>query len=689
MKKGQGNTPLTLIRDSSKTKREIDMTTERMDGRRRVIIEGITPQVDCGQFPAKRTVGDEVRVEADIFTDGHDAIAASLLAHRDGSEEWTEIGMKPLVNDRWEAAFRVSELGRYGFKVQGWVDHFETWRRDLLKRIKAESDAVVDYLIGAELVAEAAGRAAGGDAGCLRDRAAVLRSAKEPKELRIHATDPTLHELVMRYPDKRFATESSPELSVVVDPVRARFSSWYEFFPRSAAETPGAHGTFADCEERLPYIAEMGFNVVYLPPIHPIGRTFRKGPNNNPESQPGDYGSPWAIGAKEGGHKEILGELGTPADFKRFVAKAGELGMSVAMDVAFQVAPDHPYVKEHEGWFKKRPDGTIQYAENPPKKYQDIYPFDFESEDWRGMWEELKSVFEYWIRAGVTIFRVDNPHTKAFPFWEWAIGEIKCDHPEVLFLAEAFTRPKIMYRLAKLGFSQSYTYFPWRNGKFEITQYLTELTQTEVREFFRPNQWPNTPDILTEFLQMGGRPAFVIRLLLAATLGANYGIYGPAFELQENRPVRHGSEEYLNSEKYEIRHWDLSRPDSLRDLISKVNAIRNENPALQNDWSLKFHSTDNDQLICYSKESDDRSNLLVVVVNLDPHHMQSGFVTLPLNDLEIPYDRAFEAEDLLSGERYLWQGPRNYVELNPSRLSGHILRIHRRLRVETDFEYFL
>lgn len=681
------NNAATRQRESS-AERDTTMKTNRSDGRKRVIIEGITPQVDCGRFPAKRTVGDQVKVEADIFTDGHDAIAASLLAHREGSEDWTEIPMKPLVNDRWEAAFRVGELGRYGFKVQGWVDHFETWRRDLLKRIKAESDAAVDYLIGADLVEQAAGRAAGGDATWLRERASVLRSGKEPGQLRIHATDPMLHELALRYPDKRFATDSS-ELHVVVDPVRARFSSWYEFFPRSTAEKAGTHGTFADCEKRLPYVAEMGFNVVYLPPIHPIGRTFRKGANNNPESKPGDAGSPWAIGAKEGGHKEILSELGTVEDFERFIAKAEGLELSVAMDIAFQAAPDHPYVKKHEAWFKKRPDGTIQYAENPPKKYQDIYPFDFESEDWQGMWDELKSVFDYWIGVGVTIFRVDNPHTKAFPFWEWAIGEIKRDHPEVLFLAEAFTRPKIMYRLAKLGFSQSYTYFPWRNGKQEIAAYLTELTQTPVREFFRPNQWPNTPDILTEFLQMGGRPAFVIRLLLAATLGANYGIYGPAFELQENRPVKHGSEEYLNSEKYEIRDWDLARPDSLRDLIARVNTVRNENQALQNDWSLRFHFTDNDQLISYSKESDDRSNLLLMVVNLDPHYTQAGFVTLPLDELEIPQDRAYEAEDLLTGERYLWQGPRNYVELNPARVSGHILKIHRRMRVETDFEYFL
>ena len=665
------------------------MTAIRPDGRRRVVIEGIAPEIDGGRFPAKRTVGDQVAVEADVFADGHDAVAASLLANRVGTQQWTEIRMRPLVNDRWTAAFRVSELGHYRFKVQGWVDGFETWRRDLLKRIQADTDTTVDYQIGANLVEQAAGRATGADAVWLRERAEVLRSPQEPKQLRTHATDPMLHELIMRYPDKRFATESDRELKVVVEPVRARFSSWYEFFPRSTAAEPGKHGTFADCEKRLEYVADLGFNVVYLPPIHPIGHKFRKGRNNAPEAQPGDCGSPWAIGAAEGGHKSIHPELGTLDDFRRFVAKARELQLSVALDVAFQVSPDHPYVRQHESWFRKRPDGTIQYAENPPKKYQDIYPFDFESEDWEGMWEELKSVFLYWANEGVTIFRVDNPHTKAFPFWEWVIAEVKRDHPEVIFLAEAFTRPKIMYRLAKIGFGQSYTYFPWRNAKGEITSYLTELTQTPVREFFRPNQWPNTPDILTEFLQVDGRAAFVIRLLLAATLGANYGIYGPAFELMENRPLRRGSEEYLNSEKYEIRHWDLERPDSLRDLIARVNKIRNENEALQNDWSLRFHETENDQLICYSKESEDRSNLIVVILNLDTHYKQSGFVTLPLDELEIPRDRAYEAEDLLNSERYLWHGPRNYVELNPSAHSGHILKIHRHLKVETDFEYFL
>lgn len=665
------------------------MKAGEVEGRRRVVIEGVSPAVDGGRFPAKRTIGDQVRVEVDIITDGHDAIAASLLVRREKSENWTEIPMQALVNDRWFASFRVAELGRYEFKVQGWVDHFETWHRDLLKRIGAESDGAVDYMIGADLVAAAAGRATGADAAWLRKRATILRGDKTVEELRTHATDPKLHELMLRYPDRRFASESEREFKIVVDPVRAGFSSWYEFFPRSTAEEAGKHGTFADCEKRLAYVKEMGFNVVYFPPIHPIGLTFRKGRNNSTEALPDDCGSPWAIGSAEGGHKSILGELGTADDFKRFVAKARKLDISVALDIAFQVSPDHPYVRDHESWFRKRPDGTIQYAENPPKKYQDIYPFDFESEDWRAMWEELKSVFLYWIGMGVTIFRVDNPHTKAFPFWEWLISEIKSDHPEVFFLSEAFTRPKVMYRLAKIGFGQSYTYFPWRNGKREITEYLTELTQTPVREFFRPNQWTNTPDILTEFLQVGGRPAFAIRYLLAATLGANYGIYGPAFELLENVPIRRGSEEYLNSEKYEIRHWDLDRPDSLRPLITRVNEIRNTNAALQNDWSLRFHFIDNEQLLCYSKESPDRTNLIITVVNLDPRYAQSGFVNLPLEELGIPIDAAYEAEDLLSGERYLWNGSRNYVELNPVLRPGHVLRIQRKLKAETDFEYFL
>ena len=525
------------------------------EGRRRVIIEGVSPAVDAGRFPAKRTVGDLVQVEADIFTDGHDAISALLRYRYDSAAEWKERPLRALVNDRWTGDFSVTELGRYRYTILAWVDHWETWLRDLRKRIQAENDSPLDYLIGAEHIDEAAERAPASDQIWLRERAKALRKEDESEVRRSSATDPQLDAMMRRYPDRGFATTFEREFEIVVDPVRARFSSWYELFPRSTSREPGRHGTLADCEARLPYIAGMGFDVVYLPPVHPIGTKFRKGKNNSVIAEPGDAGSPWAIGSAEGGHKAIHPDLGTLADFRRLVKRAGELGMQVALDIAFQVSPDHPYVKEHEEWFVKRPDGTIQYAENPPKKYQDIYPFSFEGPKWKELWLELKSVFDFWVEQGVHIFRVDNPHTKAFPFWEWCITELKRETPDLLFLSEAFTRPKIMYRLAKIGFSQSYTYFPWRNGKRELTEYLTELTQTPVREFFRPNQWPNTPDILTEFLQIGSRAAFLIRFLLASTLGANYGMYGPAFELMESRPVRPGSEEYLDSEKYQVRDF--------------------------------------------------------------------------------------------------------------------------------------
>ena len=659
------------------------------DGRRRVIIEGISPEVDSGRFAAKRTVGDLVRVEADIFTDGHDSVSAALLYRFEKNEKWTEGRFELINNDRWFAEFRVVELGRYCYTVVAWVDHFETWRKDLLKRIQADTDTPVDYLIGADLIAAGAKRAKGSDAEDLKRRAKQLRSEAPLEEKRTFATEPALNDRMIKYPDRQFATELGRQLALVVDPVRARFSSWYEFFPRSTAAEPGKHGTFADATNRLAYVAEMGFNVVYLPPIHPIGTKFRKGKNNTTTPEPGDAGSPWAIGSAEGGHKAVHAELGTLQEFRNFVESASKLNLQVALDIAFQVAPDHPYVKDHEAWFKKRPDGTIQYAENPPKKYQDIYPFDFETPKWNELWQELKSVFTFWIGQGVKIFRVDNPHTKAFAFWEWCITEIKREWPDVLFLSEAFTRPKIMYRLGKLGFSQSYTYFPWRNGKAELMAYLTELTKTQVKDFFRPNQWPNTPDILTEFLQLGTRAAFMVRFLLAATLGANYGIYGPAFELLDSRPVRPGSEEYLDSEKYQVRRWDLDRPDSLRELISLVNRVRNENEALQNDWSIEFHPVDNDQLLCFTKQSEDGSNLLLMIVNLDPYRTQSGFVDLPLEKLKIETDRAYQAHDLLTGARYMWNGPRNYVQLDPNSVPAHIFRIRHRLRVERDFEYFV
>jgi len=475
---------------------------------------------------------------------------------------------------------------------------------------------------------------------------------------------------------------------VTVDRERARFSTWYELFPRSAAQTPGAHGTFDDVRRRLPYIAGMGFDVLYLPPIHPIGRERRKGVNNAVAAAPGDVGSPWAIGAAEGGHKAVHPQLGTHADFRRLLADARTCGIEIALDIAFQCAPDHPYVTDHPQWFRWRPDGTVQYAENPPKKYQDIYPFNFESADWQALWRELREVIAFWIDQGVLLFRVDNPHTKPFRFWERVIAEIRREHPDVLFLAEAFTRPRIMHRLAKVGFSQSYTYFTWRNTKAELTEYFTELAQGPGREYFRPNCWPNTPDILHEYLQRGGAPAFRARLVLAATLAANYGIYGPAFELMEHTPREPGSEEYLNSEKYQVRHWDLERPDSLAPLIGKINRIRQANPALQSDWSLRFHPVDNDALICYSKTAAAQGNAIVVVVNLDPESAQSGWVALDLAVLGLAADLSFEVHDLLSGARYTWHGSRNYVRLDPSRSPAHIFELSLHPRSERDFDNF-
>jgi starch synthase (maltosyl-transferring) len=433
----------------------------------------------------------------------------------------------------------------------------------------------------------------------------------------------------------------------------------------------------------------MGFDVVYLPPIHPIGTSFRKGRNNTTVAEPGDVGSPWAIGSAEGGHMALHPELGDMADFERFLAKAAGLGLEIAIDIAFQCSPDHPYVREHPEWFRRRPDGTIQYAENPPKKYQDIFPLEFETDDWRALWEELTGVVRFWVAKGIRIFRVDNPHTKAFPFWELLIAEVKRDHPDAIFLAEAFTRPKVMYRLAKLGFTQSYTYFAWRNTRQELVEYFTELTKSDVREFFRPNLWPNTPDILPEFLQFGGRPAFLSRIVLAATLGASYGIYGPAFELAENRALRPGSEEYLDSEKYQLRQWDIENPWNLREMIARVNQARRENPALQSDWSLRFHEIDNEKLICYSKATPDYSNVILVVVNLDPHHTHAGWVNLDLAALGVDREHPYQVHELLGDSRYLWTGTRNYVELNPQSAPAHVFRIRRKIRTERDFDYFL
>ncbi len=657
----------------------------------RIVIERVEPEIDDGRFPIKRTVGEEVRVLASIYGDGHDLVAAALRFRHASEETWNTVPMRHLGNDRWSGQFRVTALGECLYTLEAWVARFASWQRDFRKRVEAGQDVTVDLLVGVELIELAAARAQGRDAERLREWARHLRLLRESDMAGAirSALDESLAEVAGKYPDRGTVIAYDKELKVIVDRDRARYGAWYEMFPRSTAPEPGQHGTFKDCEVRLPYVAGMGFDILYLPPIHPIGRAYRKGKNNDPASGADDVGSPWAIGSEEGGHKSIHPRLGTLADFRRLVARAREHSLEVALDIAFQCTPDHPYAKEHPEWFRWRPDGTVQYAENPPKKYQDIYPIEFDNDNWGELWEELMSLVVFWIEQGVRIFRVDNPHTKPFGFWEWLIKEVKTRHPDVIFLSEAFTRPNVMYRLAKLGFTQSYTYFAWRNTKWELTQYFTELTRTEVREYFRPNLWPNTPDILTEYLQFGGRPAFMARLVLAATLGASYGIYGPAFELCENRPLAPGSEEYLNSEKYEVRHWDLSRPDSLKDFIARVNRIRKENPALHGDLSLRFHSVDNEELIAYSKTTEDLSNAILVVVNLDPHHTQSGWVELPLEELRIDPYQPYQVHDLLSDARYLWHGARNYVELNPHVAPAHIFVLRRRLRTERDFDYFM
>jgi len=646
-----------------------------------VAIEAVSPEVEAGRFPAKRSLGERVAVEADVFADGHDAVACVIRYRHQSEEAWTEVPMVALVNDRWRAEIIVSQLGRYVYTVQGWVDRFQTWRRQLAKRIAAGQDVAQELKLGAQLVEAAAKRAQGAESAVLAKHAAGLAGGDA-------AIGKDLVDLMDRFADRSEAVTYPRELEMLVDPQRARFSAWYELFPRSAGE-PGRHGTFRDVEKRLPYIAGMGFDVLYMPPIHPVGRTNRKGANNSVKALPDEPGSPWAIGSVEGGHKSIARELGTLDDFRHLLGSAKEKGLDVALDIAFQCSPDHPYVREHPEWFRHRPDGSIQYAENPPKKYEDIVPFDFECEAWRELWAELLSIVTYWIDKGVRIFRIDNPHTKPFPFWEWLIGEVKRDNPDVIFLAEAFTRPKVMYRLAKCGFTQSYTYFAWRHTAWEITQYFTELTQTPVSDFFRPNLWPNTPDILTEYLQTGGRPAFAARLVLAATLGANYGIYGPAFELCDARAKEPGSEEYLDSEKYQLRSWNIDSPDSLREMITLVNEIRHENLALQSDRGLRFHTTENESLIAYTKSTTDLADVVLTVVNLDPHHTQAGMVTLPLKDLGLDTDKSYQAHELLSGARYMWNGPRNYVEINPHAAPAQIFRFRRRVRSEHDFEYFL
>ena len=676
-----------------------------LDGRRRVIVDAIRPCLDGGRTAIKRVVGDRVRVEADLLADGHDRLAGCLRYRHASAAAWSET---PLLagaqlpptpqleargdRDFWYADFLVDALGIWEYSVCGWVDAWQTWAWGLGRKLADGQDVGLELRAGADLAAAAAARAAGPDAVALRRLVELLRATDPGSRAAAEkvALAPETDALMRAHPDRSAETVSPLALRAIVEPVRARFSGWYEMFPRSRADgesgEPPRHATLREAEQRLGYIAELGFNVVYLPPIHPIGRTFRKGPDNSLTAAPSDPGSPWAIGGDGGGHKAVNPELGTLEDFRHFLATARAAGLEVALDVALQASPDHPYVKEHPEWFVHRADGSIQYAENPPKKYQDIYPFDFSGPAWESLWEELRSIFRFWIAQGVTIFRIDNPHTKPLPFWRWCLESLKAEHPEVIFLAEAFTRPKLMQALAKAGFSQSYTYFTWRTTKWELTSYLRSIVDSDLKEYFRPNFWPNTPDILPEQLQVGTRATFIARAVLAATLSPSWGVYGPAFELQE-KTARPGSEEYAHNEKYELRRWNLARPDSLAPLLRRLNEIRRGNPALQTITGTVFHETDNPALICFSRVDGD--NQLLVVVNLDPHNRHSGFISLDLATLGLPAQGSFQVHDLLADVRYLWSGARVFVALDPAVMPVHVFRVRRYLRTEHAFEYYL
>ncbi|MDX2001919.1 MAG: alpha-1,4-glucan--maltose-1-phosphate maltosyltransferase [Chitinophagales bacterium] len=645
-----------------------------ISGKSRAIIEHVKPAIDNGEFPIKRVEGERVEVTADIYCDGHDKIKAVLLYKHIKQRKWNEVPMHLISNDRWGAYFKTTQTGWYEYTIQAWVDHFATWQHDIKRKFEAGQHIATELLMGANMILEVAEKSSTKLTQKLIGWAQQMQSPIDfQSEVNI-ALSPELSEQMYRYGHRSNATMYPKLLKVQVERQKALFSTWYELFPRSTAKEKGQHGTFADVAHLLPRISALGFDVLYLPPVHPIGTKFRKGKNNNVKAAPDEPGSPWAIGNKEGGHKAIHPQLGSLDDFRALIAKAQEYNMEIAMDIAFQCSPDHPYVTEHPEWFKWRPDGTVQYAENPPKKYQDIIPINFETDDWQNLWRELKSVVDYWILEGVKIFRVDNPHTKAFAFWQWMIAEVKKDAPEVLFLSEAFTRPRIMERLAKIGFSQSYTYFTWRNTGEEIKEYLIELTSTEVVEYMRPNFWPNTPDILPVSLENKDEPAFITRLLLAATLSSNYGIYGPVFELGLNEAYS-GKEEYNQSEKYEIHHWDWSKETKITDAIRKVNLLRKGYKALQQTRNLMFLNADNAQLLAFIKYDDDKTELILTVINLDTNNQQAGWIQVPLYLFHLPYGEAYTVHDLMTGNKYTWKDEWNYVMLHPNIAPAHMFHL--------------
>ncbi|HYH79933.1 MAG TPA: alpha-1,4-glucan--maltose-1-phosphate maltosyltransferase [Longimicrobium sp.] len=687
---------------------------DRIDASRRVVIEYVEPELDCGRYAAKREVGDTVQVLADIFKEGHDAISAAVRYRPEDEPEWREAPMAFWDNDRWKGSFTVDRNCRWLFTVVAWTDWFGTWQGELRKKYDAGQNVTLELFEGAQLVAVAAAEAKGADAAQLNrflveilgdetGEVTHLHSASEDgfetvaAALEAGAGDRTLADrvaaaldagllaLMAANPIRTDLTEYAA-LPVQVDRVAARFAAWYELFPRSMSDDPARHGTFRDVIAKLPYVRDMGFDVLYFPPIHPIGRQFRKGKNNTLTPAEDDPGSPYAIGGEDGGHRDVHPELGTLDDFRALAEAAREHGLELALDFAIQVSPDHPYVAEHPGWFYVRPDGTIKYAENPPKKYQDIYPLNFYGDDWEAQWREWRDVIVHWVEQGVKIFRVDNPHTKPVRFWEWMIREVQREHPDVIFLAEAFTRPKMMKVLAKAGFTQSYSYFTWRNFKGELIEYFTELTQSGMEEYYRANLFPNTPDILPEFLQRGGRPAFMIRAILATTLSSVYGIYS-GFELCENAALP-GKEEYLDSEKYEIRAWDWDRPGNIRPLVTRLNQVRRQNPALREYDNLRFYPADSDDILFYGKMTEDRTSMVFAAVNLDPFQAHETMLHFPLGEMGIGWNDPWEVEELLTGERHFWHGPDHWVRLEPD-APGRLYRVRAWRSSETGFDYFM
>ncbi len=636
-----------------------------------IVIADIRPCVDCGRYPAKRRAGKRVTVTARIFRHGTDILSAELLYRSAEMREWRTVEMSEATDDVWSASFVPASPSTYRYTVRAWVDTYSTWARNTLKWHKGGENIQQDVLEGIGMLRDIAARA-GKDRRAVNSIIQRMNSSTPADALQIATADETVM-LARKYQFRRELTVLRPELEMIVDRERASYSSWYEMFPRSQSAVPGRHGTFMDCERRLDDIREMGFDVLYLPPIHPIGMTNRRGKNGSAECSMSDPGSPWAIGNSNGGHKSIDPSLGTMEDFRHLLQTAGSKGIEIALDIALQCSPDHPYVREHPEWFKKRPDGSIRYAENPPKKYYDIFPLDFDTADRENLWEELRSIFLYWIDAGVKIFRVDNPHTKPFTFWRWLIESIRKEHPDVIFLAEAFTKPDVMYELSKIGFNMSYTYFTWKNFNYEIEQYFTELSSRYVSEFFRPMLFTNTPDILPFVLQNGGRAAFMMRALLAASLSPLWGIYS-GFELCENSAIE-GREEYLNSEKYEIKYRDWNMPGNIKAFIASLNRIRRENSAMQETGNTFFHHVDNPNLVCYSRSSEDGENRIIVVVNVNPFERQSAHVTIDADIIGLKGGESINVTDLLTGEKYSWRVGANYVELTPEIRPGHILRV--------------